>query len=165
MLDRAVNGMQGPVAVRYPRGSEGEYKSVSQADTEILSYGDDITLIAYGTMINTTLAVADKLKANGVNAEVIKLSGLKPIAFDPIAESLNKTGKVLIAEDVCSRGCIGSVILSEAELRGITLGKAMLCNLGEGIVTHGKVSELMLDCGLDADSIYEKAMCLVRGAK
>lgn len=164
MLDKAVNEIVTPVAVRYPRGGEGEYKGVSYADTEIISSGSDITLIAYGTMINTMIKVADKLNESGVSAEVIKLSSLKPIAFEPIAESLGKTEKVLIAEDVCSRGCVGSEILSEAELHGIKLKKAMLCNLGEGIVSHGKVSELMTDCGLDADSLYEKAMSLVRGA-
>lgn len=165
MLDKAINRMDGPVAVRYPRGGEGEYKSSSSEMTEVLLEGSDITLVSHGTMINTMLKAAKMLSDSGVSAEVIKLNQLKPVHLEPIMNSLRKTGKLLVAEDVCESSCIGKTILSAAANSGIKLDGAVLCNLGEGIVTHGKVIELYSDCGLDADSIYNKAMSLEEGAK
>ena len=165
MLDYAVNKMDGPVAIRYPRGGEGEYKSVSTENTEILSSGKDITLAAYGTNINLMTRLAAKLAEAGVSAEVIKISKIKPLETEKILESLNNTHRLLIAEDVCSSGCIGNVILAAAESAGITLCGAEVCNLGTGIVPHGSVSELMKDCALDVDSLYDKAINLVRGVK
>ena len=50
MLDRALFQMEGPVAVRYPRGSEGAYIGTGGEDPAvILRWGSDITLVSYGT--------------------------------------------------------------------------------------------------------------------
>ena len=72
MLDMAINEMDGPVAIRYPRGGEGAYKDVSHGITEVLTHGGDITLAAYGTMVNTMLELSPKLAADGISAEVKK---------------------------------------------------------------------------------------------
>ncbi len=165
MLNYAVNEMDGPVAIRYPRGGEGEFKAVSTENTELLARGTDITLAAYGTNINLMTALAEKLSADGVSAEVIKISRIMPLETDKILESLNNTHKLLFAEDVCSSGCVGNMVLAAAEAAGIKLFGAEICNLGDGIVPHGSVSELMKDCALDVDSLYEKAINLVRGVK
>lgn len=165
MLDTAINEIDGPVAVRYPRGGEGTYKAVSCGNTEILANGSDITLAAYGTMINTMLELSDWLAKDGISAEVIKISQIKPLITDMIITSLNKTKRLLTAEDVCRHGCIGSEILTAAEEAGVSLEGSMICSLGDGIVTHGSVSELYKDCCLDTDSLYKKAIMLVRGVK
>ena len=65
MLDRAVNEIKGPVAIRYPRGSEGNYKEDSgRQNLVVLREGEDITLCAYGTMINNVLDAAEILHRN-----------------------------------------------------------------------------------------------------
>lgn len=163
MLDYAVNRLDCPVAIRYPRGSEGEYRSVSSAPTELIRSGSDITLVAYGTMINGILSLADRLLEAGISADVIKISQIKPLCTEVITESLGRTHRLLIAEDVCKAGCIGTSILAAAEESGVVLSGAELVSLGEGIVSHGTVAELMRDCGLDEASLYKKASDLVRG--
>lgn len=165
MLDMAINEMDGPVAIRYPRGSEGAYKDVSHGITEALTHGGDITLAAYGTMVNTMLELSQKLAADGISAEVIKISQIKPMRTDEIVESLRRTRKLLTAEDVCEHGCVGEMLLIAAEKAGVCLDGASICTLGGGIVTHGTVAELYKDCGLDSDTLYKKAITLVRGAK
>lgn len=165
MLDMAINEMDGPVAIRYPRGGEGAYKDVSHGITEVLTHGGDITLAAYGTMVNTMLELSQKLAADGISAEVIKISQIKPMRTDEIVESLRKTRKLLTAEDVCEHGCVGEMLLIAAEEAGVCLDGASICTLGGGIVTHGTVAELYRDCGLDSDTLYKKAITLVRGAK
>ena len=73
-----------------------------------------------------------------------------------VMNSLRKTRKLVIAEEVCEAGCIGSVLASCAAEQGIA-AKVCLLNLGCGIVPHGSRDQLMRDYGIDAASIAEHA--------
>lgn len=163
MLHKAIYEIDGPVAVRYPRGGEGEYTGC--CTSAVLREGSDITVAAYGMMINTALELSEKLKSEGISAEVIKLNSIKPLNSDDVMASLRKTGRLLVAEDVCADDCVGAQLAARATLEGISLSGAELINLGDGLVTHGTVDELMFDCGLDAESLKNRAVSLVRGVK
>lgn len=158
MLRAAIYDINGSVAIRYPRGGEGKYTACNTAPETLLREGGDITLVCYGIMTNEVLDAAERLAAEGISAEVIKLSMIKPPDFDLVMRSLRKTGKLLISEDVCEAGCVGSRILEEAAINEIHVRAAKLLNLGEGIVPHGTVAELLHDFGLDADGIVSAAM-------
>ena len=154
MLRRAVLEMDGPVAVRWPRGGDGAFTEV--AEKPILRAGSDITMIAYGTMINNVLEAAALLEQRGVSAEVIKLESVKPVRMREITASVRKTGRLLVAEDAICIGCAGKEILSQLRLCGIRV-PTRLCNLGDRFVTHGKVPELQRLYGLDAESLAKQA--------
>lgn len=158
MLRAAIYDINGSVAIRYPRGGEGKYTACNTAPETLLREGRDVTLVCYGIMTNEVLDAAERLAAEGICAEVIKLSMIKPPDFDLVMRSLRKTGKLLISEDVCEAGCVGSRILEEAAINEIHVRAAKLLNLGEGIVPHGTVAELLHDFGLDADGIVSAAM-------
>lgn len=158
MLRAAIYDINGSVAIRYPRGGEGRYTACNTAPETLLREGGDVTLVCYGIMTNEVIDAAERLAAKGVSAEVIKLSMIKPPDFDLIMRSLRKTGKLLISEDVCEAGCVGSRILEDAAINEIHVRAAKLLNLGEGIVPHGTVAELLHDFGLDADGIVSAAM-------
>ena len=158
MLRAAIYDINGSVAIRYPRGGEGKYTACNTAPETLLREGRDVTLVCYGIMTNEVLDAAERLAAEGISAEVIKLSMIKPPDFDLVMRSLRKTGKLLISEDVCEAGCVGSRILEEAAINEIHVRAAKLLNLGEGIVSHGTVAELLHDFGLDADGIVSAAM-------
>ena len=158
MLHAAIYEITGSVAIRYPRGGEGKYTACNTAPETLLREGRDVTLVCYGIMTNEVLDAAERLAAEGISAEVIKLSMIKPPDFDLVMRSLRKTGKLLISEDVCEAGCVGSRILEEAAINEIHVRAAKLLNLGEGIVPHGTVAELLHDFGLDADGIVSAAM-------
>ena len=158
MLRAAIYDINGSVAIRYPRGGEGKYTACNTAPETLLREGRDVTLVCYGIMTNEVLDAAERLAAEGICAEVIKLSMIKPPDFDLVMRSLRKTGKLLISEDVCEAGCVGSRILEEAAIDEIHVRAAKLLNLGEGIVPHGTVAELLHDFGLDADGIVSAAM-------
>lgn len=158
MLRAAIYDINGSVAIRYPRGGEGKYTACNTAPETLLREGRDVTLVCYGIMTNEVLDAAERLAAEGISAEVIKLSRIKPPDFDLVMRSLRKTGKLLISEDVCEAGCVGSRILEEAAINEIHVRAAKLLNLGEGIVPHGTVAELLHDFGLDADGIVSAAM-------
>lgn len=158
MLRAAIYDINGSVAIRYPRGGEGKYTACNTAPETLLREGRDVTLVCYGIMTNEVLDAAERLAAEGISAEVIKLSMIKPPDFDLVMRSLRKTGKLLISEDVCEAGCVGSRILEEAAINEIHVRAAKLLNLGEGIVPHGTVAELLHDFGLDAGGIVSAAM-------
>lgn len=158
MLRAAIYDINGSVAIRYPRGGEGKYTACNTAPETLLREGRDVTLVCYGIMTNEVLDAEERLAAEGISAEVIKLSMIKPPDFDLVMRSLRKTGKLLISEDVCEAGCVGSRILEEAAINEIHVRAAKLLNLGEGIVPHGTVAELLHDFGLDADGIVSAAM-------
>ena len=162
MLKKAIYEIQGPVAIRYPRGAEGEYKEDHPDEEVLLRQGDDVTLVTYGRLTNQCLAAAVLLERKGIQAELIKLGQLHPLQCEEVIKSLKKTGRLLMAEDVCREGCIGEKLLVQAQLRGLALKKAVLLNTENGILPHGSVPELLCLLGLDSESIADQARKLVQ---
>ena len=158
MLERAVLRMEGPVAVRYPRGGEGRYTAdCGQAPSTVLRQGGDITLAGYGMEINDLLEGARLLAEQGVEAEVVKLNQITPLVPDRVLESVRKTGVLLVAEDCAAEGCVGQRLAAALEQAGVP-GKICLINCGQRFVTHGALSCLKWELSLDGEGIARKAM-------
>ena len=158
MLRRAVYEVSGPVAVRYPRGGETDWhEDRSAGSSAILRQGTDITLVGYGTMIQTLLEAADLLSHRGIEAEVVKLNTIMPIDVNSICDSVKKTGRLLVAEDSVDMNCVGRRLMADLAGRGICLKASALQNVGSGFITHGSVAQLRRLCGLDARSLCAKA--------
>ena len=153
MLKLALFEDNCPVALRYPRGGEGIYKACNCDAESVIAEGSDLTIVCYGNMINEALKAADKLKEKGISAEVIKLGVIKPNSFELCLKSLEKTGRLVFPEEAASSGCIAHKLMCACAEKGICLKGSKIINLGEGIVPHGKPSELYRDYGLDAAGI------------
>lgn len=162
MLKTAVYEIQGPVAIRYPRGTEGEYKEENTGEEVLLRQGDDVTVVTYGRLTNQCLAAAKLLEKKGIRTELIKLGQLYPLQCEMVMRSLRETGLLLLAEDVCREGSIGEKLLVQAQLRGLVLKKAVLLNTGDGILPHGSVPELLCTLGLDSESIAASVQNMVQ---
>ena len=158
MLEAALFCESGPVAVRYPRGGEGEYRTSHVECETVLREGSDVTVVCYGTMVNNALECARILEKRGVSAEVIKLGIIKPNELETTLASLKKTGRLIVPEESCAPGCMGERILALCAEQGVELRAAKLINLGDGIVLQGSVPELLRDYGLDAQGIADAAM-------
>ncbi len=159
MLRHAILEMDGPVAVRYPRGCDGTY---TEAATEpIIREGSDITLVSYGTLVNQVLSAAELLRKQEISAEVIKLPSVKPIDMAAIAASVRKTGHLLVAEEAVCIGCAGKEISASLRTAGIIV-PTRLCNIGDRFVRHGAVSRLYEILGLDAKSLAASAREVLR---
>lgn len=158
MLEQAVLHMDGPVAVRYPRGSEGAYTADSGAEAAVvLRSGTDITLAGYGIQINDLLDAARILSEKGVEAEIVKLNILTPMNPDAVAVSVQKTGTLLVAEDCMAEGCVGQRLAAALEQRQIS-GRTCLINCGTQFVPHGALKYLKRDLNLDGEGIARKAL-------
>ena len=159
MLRRAVLQLSGPVAVRYPRGGEGDYREAwSGQPADRLSEGRDLTILTYGTMACEAERAARRLAAeNGLSVEVLKLNRIAPLPWEPVLESVKKTGRLVVAEDCLAFGSVGEQISAALAKAQVCAGIRLL-NLGQRFVQQGTVPQLRRSLGLDAQGIYEAAV-------
>ena len=163
MLRHAVLEMSGPVAIRYPRGGEGAWTGMAGVEgTRVLQEGADITLVAYGVMVDQVLQAARLLERRGYSATVVKLNSIRPLDLGPILQWSEKTGRLLVAEECNDTGSVGRTIASELALQGRPV-KLALVNLGDGFVPQGSVAQLREMKGIDAEGICKKAMEMITG--
>lgn len=158
MLRHAVCEMTGPVAIRYPRGGEGQWTQMAGVDgTTVIQDGTDVTLVAYGTMVDQVLQAAQLLEQRGHSVAVVKLNSIRPLDMGPIRRLCEQTGRLIVAEECNDSGCVGRTIISELALAGVPV-KAALMNLGDQFVPQGSVAQLREMTGIDGAGICQKAM-------
>jgi transketolase len=117
----------------------------------VFEKGEDVTIIATGTMTYQALLAAEQLYKDGIDAEVVHVPTIKPLDAETILKSVRKTGCVVTAEEGQINGGLGGAIaelLSEnhpVPLRRI----GMQDRFGES----GEPNELLEHFGLDAKHI------------
>ncbi len=79
---------------------------------EIVREGSDITLVGYNFSVHLCLEAAKRLEADGINAEVLDLRSLKPLDRETIRKSVEKTHRVLIAEEDEAPVGVGAEIMA-----------------------------------------------------
>lgn len=163
MLRRAVFEIDGPVAIRYPRGGEGAYHDDS-ADGNLVELrgGSDITLCAYGTMINNIMEAAELLSGQGISARVVKINCISPFYDRDIRDVIGKCRALLVAEEATSVGCVGQRLAAILAENRIAPDKLVLCNLNKAFPVQGDVRELQREFGLDAENLAKKAAEVIR---
>jgi len=83
---------------------EGYYE-IPFGEPDIKRSGDDLTILTIGATLYPALKAAEILfKDYGLNAEVIDARSLVPFNYEPVINSVKKTGKILLASDASSRG-------------------------------------------------------------
>jgi pyruvate dehydrogenase E1 component beta subunit len=98
---------------------EGEY-TVPLGKAKVALSGNDLTILAWGAMVNVSLQAAKQLKDEGIGAEVIDLRTLKPLDKNTIIDSVKKTGRAVIVEEAHRISGFGS------DLSAIIADRAML---------------------------------------
>jgi len=88
-----------------PEGVPEDFYEIPIGEPDIKRSGKDITIITAGATLYTAIKSADMLKEQfGLEAELVDLRALTPLNYEPIIESVKKTGRVLLASDACQRG-------------------------------------------------------------
>ena len=159
MLRWAVEEYNGPVAIRYPRGTEGSYTASDWhgLDGELVKchrQGKDVTLVTYGTMLENAMAAAEVLSGQGIEATVLRLLTVSDLPAAQIAEKLSENHCVITIEEVCSGSGIREALAWELR-RMCPDCRADGIDLGRDFVPHGSVKELYQHCGLDAQAIAD----------
>lgn len=164
MLDQTVRNATGPVAIRYPRGGEGAYQgSYDGADQVILRRGRDITLVTYGVTVDAAMTAAERLEKENISVMVVKLNNLTPTDWSGLCSLVEKTGRLLAAEECAQTGSVGQRLAAQLALHGVSARSVTMCNVGDRFITQGSVQELRRLCGLDAESIADAARRAVAG--
>jgi len=157
MLRWAVQQYNGPVAVRYPRGTEGSYQASDWQglDGDLVKChrsGKDVTILIYGNLLDNALEAAKKLAEAGVEATVLRLLTVSDLAVEEILKKMSENRILIVAEEICGGSGIREALAWEMHEKDPACRIAGI-DLGRGFVPHGSLKELHKHCGLDADSI------------
>ncbi len=157
MLAWAVNDCDGPVAIRYPRGTEESYTDsdwhgLDHCQVKCHRRGEDITLVTYGSMLENTMQAAQILSQQGVEATVLRLLTVNPLPARETARQLSGNHRVLVVEETCSGSGIREALAWEL-VRLCPDCRTDGIDLGPDFVPHGSQKKLYERCGLDPNSI------------
>ncbi|WP_444348277.1 1-deoxy-D-xylulose-5-phosphate synthase, partial [Phascolarctobacterium succinatutens] len=118
MLKTALD-FDGPVSVRYPRGSgvgvalDTQWQDLPIGKAEVLRTGKDVCFWAIGSMVQTALDAAELLEAQGISAGVVNMRFAKPLDVELLCEHAQSYGKIITLEEGVLAGGVGSAILEE----------------------------------------------------
>lgn len=155
---RAALEYDGPVYIRFGRAAvpvindKPGYKFEIGKGT-IVREGKDVTIVATGICVDSALGAAEKLAADGIDAEVVSICTIKPLDEDIIVKSAKKTGRVVTVEEHSVIGGLGSAVcdcLSE-KLPTPVKKIGMQDIFGES----GSAAALIAKYGLDAEGVYK----------
>ena len=163
-VEAAINH-EGPVYLRFGRAAVPVINNNDGYKFEIgkgvvLKEGKDVTIVATGTCVSSALEAAEKLAADGIDAEIINIHTIKPLDGDLIVASAKKTGKVVTVEEHSIIGGLGgavSEVLSEKQ-------PTKVCRIGMNDVygESGTASGLLEKYGLDGNGVYAKVKAFVQ---
>lgn len=159
MLDFAVNGWDGPIAVRYPRGTAetafGEYQTpIAYGKAELIQDGEKIAILAEGHMLRAAAEAAEMLQADGYQPMLVNMRFIKPLDEAMLLLVAEKCEHIVTVEDNVKMGGFGSKVLEFYGEKGIQLD---VLNLGfpDRYIEQGTQSQLFERYGLDAAGIYK----------
>ena len=162
---RAAIEMEGPVYCRFGRAAVPVINDKPDYKFEIgkgvlLREGTDVTIVASGITVASSLEAAEKLAAEGISAEVINIHTIKPLDEEIILTSAKKTGKVVTAEEHSVIGGLGSAVCDVLceKMPTPVLKIGMYDKFGES----GPANALVAKYGLDAEGIYSKVKDFVK---
>ena len=95
----------------------GEIAEIGKA--QVVRPGSDVTIVATLLMVERSLAAADQLAGDGIDAEVIDLRWLRPLDLPAVRASVEKTGRIVIAEEQVHAAGWGATIVSELTIGGV----------------------------------------------
>ncbi|PYS91899.1 MAG: 1-deoxy-D-xylulose-5-phosphate synthase [Acidobacteria bacterium] len=153
----------GPAALRYPRGNglgvdiSEMPKTLEIGKGEVVRDGEDVAIIAYGNMVQPSIAAASNLEKEGIDATVINARFVKPLDADLVINVAKNHRLIVTVEEAYLAGGFGSAVMELLEANGLQdRVKVVRMGVPDRIVTHGDAKLLLAKYGLDADGIYLK---------
>jgi 1-deoxy-D-xylulose-5-phosphate synthase len=143
----------GPVAVRYPRGSgpgvavDPDMQAIPLGKGEIRRKGKRLALLAFGSMLAPSLEAGEAF-----DATVVNMRWVKPLDQDLVRELVNSHELLITIEENAVAGGAGSAVGEFVLAQGLTTN---VINLGlpDQFIEHGDHKSQLAKCGLDASGI------------
>lgn len=156
---KAAIEMEGPCYLRFGRlavpviNDNDDYK-FEIGKGIVLREGKDVTLIASGLEVAETLAAAEKLAADGIDAKVINIHTIKPLDDELVIASAKETGKVVTIEEHSVIGGLGSAVCDVLSENYPV--KVLKIGVQDTFGESGPAKELIKKYELDSEGIYKK---------
>ena len=146
-------------SIRYPKGNSITYDPELKPEIlkigswELLTEGNDIAILAVGSMVDVAQNTLKLLKNDNINITLVNCRFIKPID-EKMLENIFKSHKTIITiEEGTVLGGFGSSILEYASLKNITANIKVL-GIPDQFIQHGPRSELLDDIGLSKNKLY-----------
>ena len=159
----AARDIEGPVAIRYPRG-EGSLEEVDDeplyielGKSETVREGKDVCLLAVGRMVDVAEEAAGLLAEKGVEAEVINVRFVKPMDEEVIRDMAARCKLIVTLEENVLKGGFGEGVAALLEEMGAECGLLKI-GIPDHFVQHGKVADLFKLEGMDSESVAEAVL-------
>lgn len=172
MLYTSIYKIDGPSAIRYPRGSalgvemRDGFQEIEIGKGEILEKGEDVAILAVGKMVDYSVQAAVLLREKGIDSEVINMRFIKPLDTDLLDDVAKRFDKIVTVEENSIVGGFGSAVV---EYFSDNHYKNDIVRIGipDKFIDQGTQAELHDLIGIDANGIFEKVkvFCKGRGVK
>lgn len=166
MLEFAIS-YNGPIAIRYPRGEASNVLNsiitpMEYGKSELIYKGEDIAIISVGAMMDKAIVVYEKLISEGYKPTLINARFVRPVDEELLNSLKEKYKYIFTVEDNIHSGGFGSLLLQKLtegrKLNSIIYG----FSFPDTYVEHGNREQLFKKYNLDAESIYNKIMDIIK---
>ena len=155
-------------AIRYPRANISDIasdlpeKPFQIGEGEILREGNDIAILAFGTMVTPALIAAEKLNSQGISAAVCNMRFAKPLDARILLEMASRTKAIITIEEHIFTGGFGSKVLEFFETRNMSRVPIKRLALPNEFIEQGLRDHLLDRAGLSPDKIVLSALSLLQ---
>lgn len=161
VLEKSVD-FTGPVYIRLGKAFEREiYENDSPFEigkSTVLTEGNDLTVIATGSITADALEAVNKLKEKGVNAELINASTIKPFDEKTLLKSAKKTKKVVSVEEHQVTGGLGAAVAETLCKAGIGAKLDIIGFENTFCSDYGWHQDLKRMYGMSPDHIFNRCL-------
>jgi 1-deoxy-D-xylulose-5-phosphate synthase len=165
MLATAMEYDDGPISLRYPRGS-GLGVDCSEAlhtlpigRAERIRTGTDVSLWAIGSMVSEAEKTAELLQEKGVSAGVVNMRFAKPLDTEMLFQDARDTHCIVTMEEGAVIGGVGEVLVQALNNHGL-LDKTLVLNFGipDEFISQGDRKLLLRDIGLTPELMADRIL-------
>lgn len=170
MLYTAVEYKDAPIALRYPRGSalgvelKPGFTKLEIGKAETLAEGDDVALLAFGSMVSYSLKAKDILLSQGISCEVVNMRFAKPLDTELLDKVASKFHKIVTLEENNLPGGFGSAV-AEYFISKNYKNDLHFIGLPDKFIDHGTQEELHHLLGVDPEGIVKQVKEFVNNNK
>ncbi|MFO7652446.1 MAG: 1-deoxy-D-xylulose-5-phosphate synthase [Candidatus Krumholzibacteriia bacterium] len=164
MLATALAREDGPTAVRYPRGSgrgvvmDGPATPLPIGRAELLRAGEDVCLLAIGSMVAVAEDAAERLARRGISAEVVDMRFVKPLDDELLAAAAERHRLVITVEENSVRGGFGSAVLEWFAENAAVSPRVVCLGIPDTFQEHATRQELLEETGLTGETVAAHAL-------
>ncbi|MCI8703347.1 MAG: 1-deoxy-D-xylulose-5-phosphate synthase [Anaerotignum sp.] len=159
MLDFAVNRWNGPIAVRYPRGTAEtafteNREPVAYGKAELIQDGRKIAVLAEGHMLKTAAEAVKRLEKDGYQPMLVNMRFISPLDGEMLLRAAEQCTYIFTVEDNLGKGGLGSRVLEFYSGRRQTVSVTSFA-FPDCYIEQGTQAQLFARHGLDAEGIYK----------